>query len=243
MTRRMGRGKKGFRFLGFLCTILVVSSEMIELTPNVDSPCALFLDRDGTLIEDRGNNGDPAQVALIPGAAEGLELALLAGYRLFLLTNQGGVGLGLFSETDVEAVHSRMFELLGIPEGLFTEICVATEAPPRFAEAGAAGGPPKQSTRSPFARPFFTPFEPIVISQWRKPSPRFLLESIERYQLDRERCFLVGDRETDWRCGLAAGVQPVAVRTGAEITPDHEYWLTENHIPLFRQFYSFARTL
>ena len=223
-----------------------MNPELIELTPNSESDRALFLDRDGTLILYHGNNGDPNRVELIPGAAEGLELALLAGYRLFLLTNQGGVGLGLFSEEDVQAVHDRMFEMLGIPEGLFTEICVATEAPPKIQEGVSDTETTKvarAATRSPFARQVLTPFEPIVADRWRKPSPRFLVEAMERYALDPAACFMVGDREADWRCGLAAGVQSIAVRTGAELTAEHEVWLAENRVPIFRQFYSFARTL
>lgn len=221
-----------------------MQEETIELTPNDGSPRALFLDRDGTLVVDRGNNGDPDAIEIIPGAAEGLELALLAGFRLFLLTNQGGVGLGLFSEADVEACHQRMFELLGIPEGLFTEICVATEPPPRE-RVGAAhvDRPPRKTSRSPFAPALYTPFEPIDDRQWRKPSPRFIREAIARYRLEPSECFMIGDRDADWRCGLAAGVHPIAVRTGADLTPEHEAWLAENRIPVYRQFYAFARTL
>ncbi len=187
----------------------------MRLTPNENSKKALFLDRDGTLVVDKGNCGKPSWIELIPGAREGLIFALEAGYRLFLLTNQGGIGRGLFTVEALEACQQRMFELLGLPEGLFTEICMAIESPE----------------------------EPVTETSWRKPSPRFILESIENYGLDPARCFIIGDREADWMTGLRAGIQSVAVRTGAPISEEWERWLAENRIPIFRQFYSFARTL
>ncbi|MGH7997347.1 MAG: HAD-IIIA family hydrolase, partial [Opitutaceae bacterium] len=52
----------------------------------------LFVDRDGTLIVDKVYLADPAGVELIPGATEGLSRARALGYRLFLFTNQSGIG-------------------------------------------------------------------------------------------------------------------------------------------------------
>lgn len=90
---------------------------------------ALFLDRDGTIIVHRPYLHRPEDVELIPGSAAALAAASNAGWRLFVLTNQSGVGRGWFSLADVAAVHQRMLYLLGTGSGLFTEICVAPEAP------------------------------------------------------------------------------------------------------------------
>jgi D-glycero-D-manno-heptose 1,7-bisphosphate phosphatase len=92
-------------------------------------PSALFLDRDGTLIEDRHYLSDPSGVALIDGVKETLHGFAARGCRLFLFTNQSGVGRGLFSLQDVERCNQRMFELLDLPKPGFVEICVATEGP------------------------------------------------------------------------------------------------------------------
>ena len=65
----------------------------------------------------------------MPGAAQGLQEALKRGYKLFLHTNQSGVGRGWF---DMEAVHTcnrRMLELLNLPKPGFTAICIAPESP------------------------------------------------------------------------------------------------------------------
>ena len=73
---------------------------------------AVLLDRDGTVIEDKHYLSDPAGVELIPGAAEGLRELTGAGLRLFIVTNQSGIGRGYFSEADYHACHAAMESLL-----------------------------------------------------------------------------------------------------------------------------------
>jgi D-glycero-D-manno-heptose 1,7-bisphosphate phosphatase len=88
---------------------------------------ALFLDRDGTLIVDRVYLADPAGVELIPGAAEGLSRARALGFKLFLFTNQSGIGRGLHTLEDTRRVNARMEELLGLPPPIFDASCIAPE--------------------------------------------------------------------------------------------------------------------
>jgi len=90
---------------------------------------AVFLDRDGTLIENRHYLKSPDGVALLPGARDALVRARSAGARLFLFTNQSGVGRGYFTLADVEAVNLRMIELLDLGGDPFTAVCVAPERP------------------------------------------------------------------------------------------------------------------
>ena len=78
----------------------------------MNAPWYVLLDRDGTVIEDRHYLADPDGVALLPGAVEGLRKLGAAGYRLALLTNQSGIGRGLFSEDDMHRVHERLRALL-----------------------------------------------------------------------------------------------------------------------------------
>lgn len=73
---------------------------------------AIFLDRDGTVIEDVGYPSDPASVRLIAGAAEGIRQLREAGLAAVIISNQSGVGRGLFSMADLERVHERTAELL-----------------------------------------------------------------------------------------------------------------------------------
>ncbi len=78
---------------------------------------ALFLDRDGTLVEDVGYPGDPGQVRLLPGAAAALRRLARARFARVIVSNQSGVGRGLFSRAEAEAVHAevlRRFAEVGV---------------------------------------------------------------------------------------------------------------------------------
>ena len=90
---------------------------------------ALFLDRDGTIIVDKNYLADPAGVELIPGVRSALQRARELGYKLFLFTNQSGIGRGLYTLDDVLLVNARMETLLALASPLFTELCIAPEAP------------------------------------------------------------------------------------------------------------------
>jgi D-glycero-D-manno-heptose 1,7-bisphosphate phosphatase len=90
---------------------------------------ALFLDRDGTLIIDKVYLADPAGVELVVGAAEGMRRAQSLGYKLFLFTNQSGIGRGLHTLEDTLRVNARLEELLGLPVPIFADVCIAPERP------------------------------------------------------------------------------------------------------------------
>ena len=155
------------------------------------SPRALFLDRDGTLIEHVPYLHDPAGVVLLPGVREALLRAKEASIQLFLFTNQSGVGRGLFSLTDVEAVNGRMLDLLGLGSNLFTAICIAPERPD----------------------------EP---SAYRKPSPRFIKETLALHGIDRDAAWMLGDSAVDWEAGRNAGIHVAAVVPDARSPKDVE---------------------
>jgi len=94
-----------------------------------NSARALFLDRDGTLILDKVYLAEPAGVELIPGTTEALRRARELGYKLFLFTNQSGIGRGYHTLEDTQRVNARMEELIGLGSPLFDAICIAPETP------------------------------------------------------------------------------------------------------------------
>lgn len=171
---------------------------------------ALFLDRDGNLIRDHHHTSRVEQIEPLPGVREALLACMGAGYRLFILTNQSGIGRGLFSWEDYEACHRRMLELLDLP-------------PPGFDGCMAA------------------PERPDEPSLYRKPSPRFILESVARHGLDPTRSWMVGDRRTDWMAGLNAGIRSCAVRSGAPFREGDEAFAREHGVPVRPDFPSFVR--
>lgn len=173
---------------------------------------ALFLDRDGTLNHDTGYLRSPDDIVLIPGVRAALAHARELGYRLYLVTNQSGVGRGYFSLEDVHACNERLLELLDLGDDLFAGVCIAPEHPDHP-------------------------------SDYRKPSPKYLLEMIARDQLDPARCYMLGDRPSDWLCGVNAGVQPIAVRTGKELNDDVQGIIDEHRIPVYDSIMEFVATL
>ena len=72
----------------------------------------VLLDRDGTLIRDVSFLGDPAGVELLPGVGEGLAALQAQGFRLAILTNQQGIGLGYYTPREMIAVHQELFRKL-----------------------------------------------------------------------------------------------------------------------------------
>ena len=144
---------------------------------------AVFLDRDNTLIANDGDLGDPDAVVLLEGVSEGIQRLDQAGYRLVVITNQGGVARGRYGEADVDAVHRRMQALLPPPPELSFYYCP-------FHPKGTV--------------PEYTREHP-----WRKPAPGMLLEAADREQLDLKASWMIGDQPRDAEAGLAAGCRAI----------------------------------
>lgn len=90
---------------------------------------AVFLDRDGTLNAERNYLSDPAQLELLAGVPAALRRLRDAGFRLFIVTNQSGIGRGYYTEADMHRVNQRLADLLA-PHGVgFDHIYFAPEAP------------------------------------------------------------------------------------------------------------------
>ena len=76
---------------------------------------AVFFDRDGTLMEEVSYCGDPRQVRVYPGVPEALRKLKAAGFRIFIISNQSGIGRGLITPEQYHAVQQELFRQ--IPEG------------------------------------------------------------------------------------------------------------------------------
>ena len=149
---------------------------------------ALFLDRDGTLIEDLHYLSDPNKVRLLPGVRECLSSLKKDGWLFFLFSNQSGIRRGLCTLEQVNACNQRMLELIGLGQDLFAKTCLALG----------------------------TSEEPC---EYRKPSPKFILECLEGFCLDPNFCWMIGDKETDVEAGQRAGIRTILMQTQSEILP------------------------
>jgi D-glycero-D-manno-heptose 1,7-bisphosphate phosphatase len=148
---------------------------------------AVFLDRDGTIIEDTGYIDSPERVRLLPGAASALRELREAGYRVVVVSNQSGVARGHFDEATLLKVHQRMEELLN-QEGVQLD---ATYYCP-FLEGPAA-----------------TVSEYRQESDLRKPEPGMLLRACDELDIDLARSWMIGDSPRDVEAGRRAGCRTI----------------------------------
>ncbi|MFZ9882234.1 MAG: D-glycero-alpha-D-manno-heptose-1,7-bisphosphate 7-phosphatase [Phycisphaerales bacterium] len=151
---------------------------------------AIFLDRDGTLVPDDGDAGNPEKVALAKDVGKALRALRDAGFRIVVATNQGGVARGRFTESDVERTNQRIAELVDAATGL----------------------------RRTIEKFYYCPFHPkgTVAAYarehpWRKPKPGMLLQAVQDMGLDPARSWVIGDSPRDIAAGRAIGARTVLV--------------------------------
>ena len=167
---------------------------------------AVFLDKDGTLVEDVPYNVDPARIRLMVGAAAGLRRLHAAGYRLFVVSNQSGVARGLFAEAALAAVWRRLEELLA-EAGVPLAGCYWCPHHPEGSVARYA-----------------------VACACRKPAAGMILRAGREHGLDLARSWMVGDILHDVEAGRRAGCRTVLLDNGHET----EWLLTAARTPHFR---------
>lgn len=151
---------------------------------------AIFLDRDGVLIEDAHYLASPDQVRLIPGSAEAVAALNRAGWPVVVVTNQAGVARGLFPVESIAEVHAHLAALLRTFGAEIERFYYC----PHHPEAEV----PAYRTRC----------------DCRKPRSGMLLRAAADLGLDLSRSWMIGDRTTDLEAGAAVGCRTVLVRTG-----------------------------
>jgi D-glycero-D-manno-heptose 1,7-bisphosphate phosphatase len=160
---------------------------------------AVFLDRDGTIIEETHYISSPEQVRLLPGAARAIRELREAGFACVVISNQSSVGRGMIRAADVMAVQ----------EEVDRQLAAAGAALDGFYWCPVA---PQGADRE------------VVEHPDRKPGPGLLLRAAEELELDLSRSWMIGDLVSDLLAGWNAGVQrTILVRTGhgAQVDPSH----------------------
>ena len=157
---------------------------------------AVFFDRDGTLIAEKNYLSRVEDVEIFPGTGTALKKLSDAGYKLFMVTNQSGIGRGYFTLAEAVRVNEHLCQELTRDGVAFENIYLAPEAPDQP-------------------------------SRGRKPSPQFLFDARDEFQIDLAESFMIGDKLIDLECGWNAGVKKsILVRTGygaklAEAEPEN----------------------
>jgi D-glycero-D-manno-heptose 1,7-bisphosphate phosphatase len=90
---------------------------------------AVFLDRDGTLNVEKNYLSDPAQLEVLPGIGRALRRLMDAGFKLFIITNQSGIGRGYYTLEDMHRVNARLCEVLDADGVRFEKIYFSPESP------------------------------------------------------------------------------------------------------------------
>ena len=152
---------------------------------------ALFLDRDGVLIEEVEYLARLELVKLIPGAAAVVRRFNDAGWRVAVVSNQSGVARGLLPESLLPEVHREIARQL-------------------LEEAGAK-----------IDGFYYCPHHPTagqgsyrIECDCRKPKPGMLLQAARELGIDLAHSWMIGDRRTDLEAGAAAGCRTILVQTG-----------------------------
>jgi histidinol-phosphate phosphatase family protein len=153
---------------------------------------AIFLDKDGTLVEDIPYNVDPSLLELTWHAAPALQLLQGLGYALIVVTNQAGVAKGLFTETALDIVQHRLTELLAQYGVILNGFYYCPHSP--------EGNISRYATEC----------------SCRKPMPGMLLRAAREHGIELTQSWMIGDILNDVEAGRRAGCKTVLIDNGNE---------------------------
>ena len=151
---------------------------------------AIFLDRDGVINSDIGHYYiyRIEDFVINDGIIPSLKLFAEAGYMLFIVTNQGGVAKGIYTEADVEKVHNHLLATLEKENIKIEQIY------------------------------FCPHHDSVAPCQCRKPSPYFINQAIREFNIDKERSYLIGDSPRDIQAAKAAGIKGIKIESNENIS-------------------------
>ena len=151
---------------------------------------AVFLDRDGTMSEERGFIDRLELLEIFPWTTDAVRLLNRAGFAVVVITNQSAIGRGIIDEPFLHTVHGEIDRHLALAGARVDRYYFC----PHHPDAKLA--------------------EHRVVCRCRKPAPGMIEQACRELGLDPARSFMVGDRLIDVACGHAAGVRSLLVRSG-----------------------------
>lgn len=155
---------------------------------------AVFLDRDGTIIEDTGYVHECDKVRLLPGVGEAIRRLNERGFRVIVISNQAGVARGFFTEDDVRAVNRLVLEELGKGGALIDGIY--------YCPHHVDGVVPEYKRAC----------------DCRKPGTAMIEQAVDDFGIDLANSYFIGDRPSDIEAGRRAGCKTILL-TGTNSTP------------------------
>jgi D-glycero-D-manno-heptose 1,7-bisphosphate phosphatase len=154
---------------------------------------ALFLDRDGVIVEDTQYLGRAQDVRMLDGAAAAIARCNALGIPVIVVSNQSGIARGLYDWSGFAAVQAAIASALAAAGARLDAVLACAHHADGRAPLNVADHP------------------------WRKPNPGMIVAAAERMKLDLARSFIVGDRASDLAAGRAAALAGgILISTGAD---------------------------
>lgn len=161
-----------------------------EIIQRVGLRPAVFLDRDGTINEEKGYLCTPEAVTLLPTVCKAIALLNAHNIPVIVITNQSALGRGLMSRAEFDAVNAALWEALQAGGAHYDALYYCPHVP-----------------------------DLIPPCPCRKPCPGLLLQAAVDFNIDLLRSYIIGDKQSDLDAGYAAGCHTLLVRTGCgEVT-------------------------
>ncbi|MAH81032.1 MAG: hypothetical protein CMP39_05080 [Rickettsiales bacterium] len=150
---------------------------------------AVFLDRDGVIIDDVNYLVDEKDVVVLPNVVDAIKIFRQFGFLVIVITNQSVVARGRCTEENVEYIHNHINSILD-KDGAAIDAFYFCPHHPDFQYKG------------------------VTHCNCRKPEIGLFEQAVKRYNIDVSQSYFVGDKESDIQAGKKIGVQTVGVRTG-----------------------------
>ena len=161
---------------------------------------AVFLDRDKTIIEDdEGYISDPAKVKLLQDVGSAIKKLNDNGFMVIVVSNQSGIGRGMFIEQDLESIHQKMTDLLQKENAFVDDIFYCPHHP--------------EATIEKFRKH----------CTCRKPLPGMIIKAAMNHKIDLNQSYCVGDEERDIEAGKSAGCRTIRITKQTDIESKADY--------------------
>ena len=167
---------------------------------------AVFLDRDGVIIEDVGYLNECSRIKFLPRVSEAIKLLNKNGFKVIIVTNQAGVARGYFTEETVEEINRNTQESLAKQGAYIDKIYYC----PHHIEG--------------------------IVEEYRKdchcrkPNPGMIEEAAAEFGIDLKNSFVIGDKITDIEAGHRAGCKTILLASESPPNKEGETTLMPNHV-------------
>jgi D-glycero-D-manno-heptose 1,7-bisphosphate phosphatase len=153
---------------------------------------AVFLDRDGTVIEDIGYLSETSRIRILPGAAEAIRLLNDNGFKVIIVTNQAGVARGYFTESRANEINEKLRQLLAGQGSIVEKIYHCPHHIDGIVEK--------------YKRE----------CNCRKPNPGMIQQAARELDIDINNSFMIGDKSSDIVAGRRAGCRTIVIEGGID---------------------------